>query len=68
VPVADSEAMAEAMIRLLSNTAHARELGLRGRALADELFDVSKCIERTQSFYQRVFASHPHSEEPVLKV
>jgi glycosyltransferase involved in cell wall biosynthesis len=63
VPVSDSEAMAEAMIRLLSNRVRAREMGTRGRALADELFDVSKCIERTQSFYQRVFENVPQSEK-----
>jgi glycosyltransferase involved in cell wall biosynthesis len=63
VPVSDSESMAAAMIRLLSNRGRAREMGMRGRALADELFDVSKCIERTQSFYQRVFANVPMRDE-----
>jgi glycosyltransferase involved in cell wall biosynthesis len=63
VPVSDSESMAAAMIRLLSNRGRAREMGMRGRALADELFDVSKCIERTQSFYQRVFAIVPMRDE-----
>lgn len=66
VPVGDSEAMAEAINRLLANPARARALGVRGQALADELFDVSKCVARTQSLYERlvVDASRPGEGEP----
>jgi glycosyltransferase involved in cell wall biosynthesis len=64
VPVGDSEAIAGAMKRLLASPPRARELGLRGRALADELFDVSKCVARTQSFYERLVVGGTRQDEP----
>jgi glycosyltransferase involved in cell wall biosynthesis len=64
VPVGDSEAMATAMKKLLANPSRARELGLRGRALADELFDVSRCVARTESFYERLVVGGTQQGEP----
>lgn len=64
VRVGDSEAMAAAMKELLSNPDRARELGLRGRAVADELFDASRCVARTQSFYERLIDAGTYRHEP----
>jgi glycosyltransferase involved in cell wall biosynthesis len=55
VPAGDSEAMATALGRLLENREQAREFGRRGRNRAQELFDISACVGRSQQLYERLF-------------
>lgn len=64
VPAGDSQAMATAMTRLLADPVRARGLGLRGRAMADEMFDVSKCVARTQSLYERLMINGSKHGKP----
>ncbi|MCG3201806.1 MAG: D-inositol-3-phosphate glycosyltransferase [Gammaproteobacteria bacterium] len=64
VPVGDSEAMAAAIKKLLADPVRARGLGLRGRTIADELFDASMCVARTQSLYERLMVNGTQYGEP----
>jgi glycosyltransferase involved in cell wall biosynthesis len=54
VPVKDSAALASKIKLLLDDPALAARLGARGRALAEERFDVEKVIERLRGFYEEL--------------
>ena len=54
VPLKDSAALASKIKLLLADPALASRLGARGRALAEERFDVEKVVERLRSFYDEL--------------
>jgi glycosyltransferase involved in cell wall biosynthesis len=54
VPVKDAAALASKIKLLLDDAALAARLGARGRALAEERFDVEKVIERLRGFYEEL--------------
>jgi glycosyltransferase involved in cell wall biosynthesis len=54
VPANDSEALASKIKLLLDDATLAARLGARGRALAEERFDVEKVVERLRGFYDEL--------------
>jgi glycosyltransferase involved in cell wall biosynthesis len=62
VPPRDHEAMADAIVRLLTDADLRREMGVAGLAAARERFSVERMVLDTLRVYQRV-ALHPHQEE-----
>jgi glycosyltransferase involved in cell wall biosynthesis len=54
VPAGDSAAMAAALAKLLSDPERARTLGQRGQRRAEDMFDINRCVERTQALYRRL--------------
>ncbi|MFL6282692.1 MAG: glycosyltransferase, partial [Pyrinomonadaceae bacterium] len=54
VPLKDAAALASKIKLLLDDAALAARLGARGRALAEERFDVEKVIERLRGFYEEL--------------
>jgi glycosyltransferase involved in cell wall biosynthesis len=51
VPIGDAEAMARRLVDLLTDTGRAREMGLRGRAVAEEQLS----LERKQAAYRDLY-------------
>jgi glycosyltransferase involved in cell wall biosynthesis len=54
VPVKDALALASKIKLLLDDPSSSARLGARGRALAEERFDVEKVIERLRGFYDEL--------------
>ena len=54
VPPKDAAALASKIRLLLGDAALAARLGARGRAIAEERFDVEKVIERLRGFYEEL--------------
>jgi glycosyltransferase involved in cell wall biosynthesis len=54
VPVKDSAALASKIKLLLGDAPLRARLGARGRAIAEERFDVEKVIERLRGFYEEL--------------
>jgi glycosyltransferase involved in cell wall biosynthesis len=52
----DDKTMAECIVTLLQNPAQAREMGARGRRIAQEKFSDQVQLERTQALYDRLVA------------
>jgi L-malate glycosyltransferase len=61
VPPRDHEAMAEAIVRLLSDEDARRAMGAAGLARVRELFSAERMVQDTLEIYRRV-AMHPHVE------
>jgi glycosyltransferase involved in cell wall biosynthesis len=61
VPPRDHEAMANAIIRLLSDAAARRAMGAAGEARARAYFSAERMVQDTFEVYRRV-AMHPHAE------
>jgi glycosyltransferase involved in cell wall biosynthesis len=61
VPPRDHEAMAESIIRLLTNEGARREMGAAGQARARVYFSAERMVQDTYDVYRRV-AMHPHVE------
>jgi glycosyltransferase involved in cell wall biosynthesis len=64
VPPRDHEALASAIVRLLTDEPLRRTMGDAGRALARLRFSAERMVKDTLRVYQRV-ALHPHQEEPL---
>jgi len=62
VPPRDHEAMAEAIIRLLTDDAARTAMGEAGQARARVYFSVERMVQDTYDLYRRV-TLHPHVEE-----
>ena len=62
VPPRDHEALASAIVRLLTDEPLRRNMGDAGRALARSRFSAERMVKDTLRVYQRV-ALHPHQEE-----
>jgi glycosyltransferase involved in cell wall biosynthesis len=56
VPVKDASALASKIKLLLDDPSLSARLGARGRALAEERFDVEKVIERLRGFYEELLS------------
>jgi glycosyltransferase involved in cell wall biosynthesis len=54
VPVGDHEAVAAALVDLLDHPERARELGERGRAHAEEVFDTRRAVQAVADVYREV--------------
>ncbi len=54
VPPKDPEAIAEAVIEILSDQALAKELGRRGRALVEEVYCLRAMVDRTLELYSQL--------------
>jgi glycosyltransferase involved in cell wall biosynthesis len=54
VPPGDSKAFANGLLRLLGNPVEMKRMGENARARACDLFDIERCVERTELFYRRV--------------
>jgi glycosyltransferase involved in cell wall biosynthesis len=54
VPVRDSQAIADALCRLLDNRGHSRAMGIAGRERAQELFGWPRFIRTLEGVYDRV--------------
>jgi glycosyltransferase involved in cell wall biosynthesis len=52
----DSAAFAHGLLQLLDHADDMKRMGERAQARAYELFDINRCVERTESFYQRAVA------------
>lgn len=55
-PPGDSEAFAYGLLRLLDHANDMKHMGERARTRAYELFDINRCVERTEAFYRRAAA------------
>ena len=51
VPPRDSEALAEAIERLIGNPGSRQQMGARGRTRAEQEFGLSKVIQQTLALY-----------------
>lgn len=56
VPPGDSDALAEAILRLLSHPEEARSMGARGRERLQSEFSVRKMVEETEALYRELLA------------
>jgi len=56
VPSDDDSAMAERIVSLLRNPSAARDMGKRGRQIAEERFSCEAQLEKTQDLYDRMLA------------
>lgn len=56
VPPDDPQALADALIRLLSDTAGATEMGLQGRRIAESLFTTEAMMARITAAYRRLLS------------
>jgi glycosyltransferase involved in cell wall biosynthesis len=56
VPVGDVSALAEAIVRLLSDREEARRLGAAGRARVRELYAQERMVAGTTAVYDRLLA------------
>jgi glycosyltransferase involved in cell wall biosynthesis len=54
VPIKDAEALAEAIIRLLQNTAERRRMRARGRERAEKEFNQEIIIQQTLDVYREM--------------
>jgi glycosyltransferase involved in cell wall biosynthesis len=54
VPPSDSQALAQAMGRLLAEPQQARVLAERGRAFVREAFSLERAVGQTEDFYRRL--------------
>jgi glycosyltransferase involved in cell wall biosynthesis len=61
VPPRDHDAMADAIVRLLTNEQARREMGAAGQARARVYFSAERMVQDTYDVYRRV-ALHPHVE------
>lgn len=52
VPPRDPEAIAEAVLHLLNHPKEAREMGLKGRNKAVQLFDIEECVQKHRQLYE----------------
>jgi len=52
VPPGDAKALAEKILYLLENPSEAKRMGLNGRKLAEEKFDIEKKIDKITSIYK----------------
>jgi glycosyltransferase involved in cell wall biosynthesis len=52
VPKKDSEALANAIIKLLENPENARDMGVRGRAVVEKSFDVNIVASKIKGVYE----------------
>ncbi len=57
--IVDPEALAKAMIRLLTDTELAANLGAAGRRLVESEYTVDRMVERTRSAYRELLAGSP---------
>jgi len=57
VPIADSESLANAMIRLLTDSASAKKMGISGRDRAERNFSMDKFIAEHEMLYKALIAS-----------
>jgi L-malate glycosyltransferase len=62
VPPRDHDAMAGAIVRLLTDEPLRRRMGEAGRARVRARFSAERMVQDTMKVYQRV-AMHPHQEE-----
>jgi glycosyltransferase involved in cell wall biosynthesis len=62
VPPRDHEAMAEALVTMLKDSALRQRMGEAARALVREKFSADRMVQDTVRVYQRV-ALHPHHED-----
>ncbi len=60
----DHQAMADALVKLLTDAALRRKMGDAGLRLARERFSAERMVRETLKVYKRV-AMHPHAEDPV---
>ena len=61
VPPRDHDAMADAIVKLLTNEPARREMGAAGQARARVSFSAERMVQDTFEVYRRV-ALHPHVE------
>jgi len=61
VPAGDERALADALVRILSDRDRAEALGRAGRARARELFSIDACVSRFERMYQQL---HPSPSRP----
>ena len=54
VPVGDVDALARALVELLTDEPRRRRMGEAGRAIAEERFDEQKVFERVLEEYERL--------------
>lgn len=54
VPIKDPHAISVAVIGLLKDKKRAREMGLAGRKIAEEVFDIEKKIKRMENIYNEL--------------
>ena len=66
VPVGDVEALAGAVIQVLLNPDHARELGRQGRMRAKELFDEDIVLERQLRVYDALQATQSNTNQETM--
>ncbi|RMG34706.1 MAG: glycosyltransferase family 1 protein [Planctomycetota bacterium] len=59
VPPGDAQALADAMLSLLSDPAGARSMGAAARAYVAAHFSVGEMVQRTAEVYRRVLAESP---------
>lgn len=63
VPVGDSEALSQAMVRILSDPELARQMGDAGRQRAEALFDEQDVLDRQVCIYQQLVRQRLNREE-----
>jgi glycosyltransferase involved in cell wall biosynthesis len=54
VPPMDSKALADRILYFLENPSEAKRIGLNGRRLAEELFDIEKRVDKIVKLYKEL--------------